>query len=527
MTDTKLSSWQFNLGEPVSLYWYSSPSRSGRGKNFMTVYLKTKSGSFVEYECPWGNLPFLSLGSIYIDGQITGQRDAKIEPGYFDVKHVFSKEISTAYNLIPKSLYPLLDCSRDAGKENCVNITLDSGNHLIFPCITIIRNVLCPSVLLSNQILTSGGLDELCFDNERDELGHFFANFSGEYKPVGLTKKMISRVIWIMSNHNTNTAWQQCYVSYASRQKLSVSFPFSEDERIQYWGVRHGNTTLVLYFKASNIKYPYEEIIYTHPYMMESDHTLDSVRTRFYPINKLRENDPIILSDENDLSPAGSGQAEVYSDCIDNISYTAVPRVTHNKERVPGGSIRRLPFEAERHGKFTTNPQRGNVNSRSVEVGSRSDDDLEIFDDYENVPVGLEHLYSALSHIRRDYRIVSVLDSVQIFSGNSTFEKVSETQPRSYIHLDLLSNIGSHMHVLEVSHIDTWSISTLVFWGGDPNDVAKLIESLIGSLVHNSGHWNKDWFSNYPEWGFRTIKHMDNRTAQRWADLILATIYCM
>jgi len=524
MKNLVLKPWPFPENEPVTLYWIESPWKGRDSSLLLSAIFKKEDGTFSKIVFPWGTLPFLSLGAEYRDGQFF---DRPADPGLssfsFKANEIISEECTMAYRCIDKEHYPLKECSKFAGYEQCIRLSLKSGRKMIFPCLMVIQKVLCPSVFLTNQILTSSGYAELTSFYEIDAGVENILNieFTSDYDLSILNTKMVSQFSWFLCSERAQDAWRQVYASFVAEDKLQTFFPFREDERIWCTGILYGDTMLVLDFSISMIHLPFQEIVYSHPARTISDQSLDTKKRKLIPVYP--DDDDTIPLDDRESSSQRSGGVNVTSMIANALAFDCNPKIALIKEKAPGGTTKKIFYNASDKSKFTTHPNLPGSTGRPVEVDATDESSDE--PDIENkigAPFGLEAFYRALRFIKRDPRVIETIEYLVTFIGNTAFERTPDNDPRTCVVSKIFLTDHSERYVIEASYAFDWSISTMIIRGVKEVSENDFINGILSHLVASGGHWRSDWQTDFPGLIFRTLKHHAKRPASRWAALIMA-----
>lgn len=308
-------------------------------------------------------------------------------------------------------------------------------------------------------------------------------------------------------------AWNRVFVSLTNTF-VETLFPLCNDEKITYFGLSSGKTTLVLHFKVDNPSYPYERITVNHPLLI-------------FNINKTGDHKHVHTNQDEDDSPiisisdrSSSGSPQVVSNAIQEvISFTHLPDVEKRRknlqEVVKAQVIHDLNLPAPQ---FTTQDSGEGPNARPIEIDTGSAIDVQ----HRIAPDGLELFYDAIDIIRSSAQLWEVDINNYPIPAHKAFSTVSRNQERTYSIAQIKTDDLKNIYVIEVSHSNSWNLSTLVLSCAD--DPEEIRDKLIGSLLQNSGHWNKEQLSKLKLLLCKTIKHFEFRSAMRFAELILSAV---
>jgi hypothetical protein len=120
MVGVSLKRWPFARDEEATLHWLRSPQREANYKQWqLTAVFKGQSGTIREMLLPWGTLPLLRLGQVFVDGQL--QSDF-IRGEVFSIRLPTATEqcIWTAGEVAPCKEYSLKGTANLS--ENCLMI---------------------------------------------------------------------------------------------------------------------------------------------------------------------------------------------------------------------------------------------------------------------------------------------------------------------------------------------------------------------------------------------------------------------
>jgi hypothetical protein len=505
--------WPFKKDEQATLYWLSSPVRIPKTGSMIHAYFES-NGEIRKVIVPWGTLPFLSLGSFYSNGlrDITKQTKPN---GHFTASDITSSSLIKAYDAIPRGLYPLSVCDTRAGFERCQVLKHRDGRTLVFPCISIIQELLCPSVFLANRILTSSGLDDLSDQEYVDIDGTFHIDLTIDYPQSLLTKFHIIHFCWIKGSKLLREAWNRVFVSLTNTF-VETLFPLCNDEKITYYGLSSGKTNLVLHFEVNNPSYPYKKITVNHPLL--SYGLNKSGNHKHVHVNQDDDDNSLII---NASDRASSGQPQKVSNPIQEvINFLDLPEVEKRSENlrevVKAQVLRDLNLPAPQ---YTTQDSGEGLPARPIEIDTNSTLAVQPL----LAPDGLEFFYEAIDILRSTSQFGEITVDNYPLPAQKVFASATSCQERTYSVARIKLNDIKSIYVIEVSHANSWSLSTLVFSGrGNPDEMR---DKIIACLLQNSGHWNKEQLSKLEHLKFRTIKHFESRSAMRFAELILLAVY--
>jgi hypothetical protein len=479
------------------------------------VHAYFKSGSEIrKTEYSWGALPLLRLGSTYSNGLSLPNKEQKLCGG-FVASDIIGSSIEKAYDVIPKNIYPLSMCNVRAGLEKCQVLHHRDGRKIVIPCLSIIQSFLCPSVFLANRILTSAGLDELSEGEWEDNDKGLYISFTYAYPYLSLNRSHIAYYSWLKSNPLALEAWKRVFVSLTNHF-VETLFPFNRHEYISCYGLSTGKTILALHVEANNSYFPYEKIYVYHPLLYNRKKDFGD-KERTIPDNPDDEN--AIILNSSDCAASGKAQ-QIESSFQPSVSFSRRPqikRISENDKHIIKSKLVRdsnLPLP-----QYTTQDSGTGPQARPVEVEPITETESTA----TPAPEGLELFYEALDVLRTSSSLTAVTVNNYPIPSSKIFASASGTQKRSYSMAKIDLTPTKQLFVLEASHAQSWSLSTLVVTG--TGDLEEIREKVFTCLLRNSGHWNMKQLHDIGNWRFRTIKHFENRSAFHFAELIITASY--
>jgi hypothetical protein len=217
MAKLTLRPWKYPKNKKMLLYWLCSPYRSADGKwTIRAIFVSAaeeeiglfEDGIPTTYdisEFPWGLLPNLRVGRIYVNGIL--QTDSIQETKRLYISNLQDGAICSAFQ-IPKQLYSFFD-NKMLGDEKIWRFKV--GNEIYYlPCLELIRAFFAPSKTLTNQLLKPTGLEDL-IDYAETVDGEIQLNLSSDIPKSIITDEMVTHLLWLTYNETAKISWQKVY----------------------------------------------------------------------------------------------------------------------------------------------------------------------------------------------------------------------------------------------------------------------------------------------------------------------------
>ena len=539
MPRLRLRPWPFGKDEKVRLYWLCSPYKTAAGTWLLrAVFINDDQSSLKVVEYPWGTLPALRIGRIYVDGLL---EENASEGGLerISIPNMQDGHLCKAFDL-PRKLYNFYQNSL-LGREKLWMFRVKQTVYYI-PCLELARAFLASSKTLANQLIKPHGLDSL-IEEENLQGDILSIHLSGIIPRTLVNDRTVAHLIWLYYEETARECWESIYreifaeaiqlspakpaLGLSTAIPLSIRPPVSGPCKLQFRGVFYNQFCLILEILKSNsyTNFPFSKVVYTHPSLKKQDSDTGTTRPR-RTVPK-EEHEPLELDATSRPARSESYQSLVDTDVtamgfshlpsfiretVDStVSESSIPATTNNTniyvrsgesivstiEPYYGGEVRPVEFVG-----FHLIPSE-NIN-------------------------GLEEFLTAVRHIISNYSQPGVRCSVVEIPGDRSFCHLPDGSRRNCAVVEIIQDGIMPSFILEVARPDSWLISTLLIQLHAARDTARSIEKEIADLLEDTvkrdGHWNVERLEQSPTFKAVRLKHIYEQSPWTWSQRILGRL---
>jgi hypothetical protein len=540
MPKVRLRPWRFGKGERVRLYWLCSPYRGADGNWVVRAYfLRENSPTPEVVEYPWGTLPLLRTGRLYVDGDLV-ENDPRFSPQKTFISDIQNGTFCRAYD-IPRRLYDFF-CIRELGDQRLWKFWSNRTLYYI-PCLELIRAFLTPSKTLANQLLRPNGLDFL-IDEEEINDGVLEMALSGDVPRGLVTNETAAHLSWLRHNEAARGCWESTYnsifaeaIASAPRHPtaaLSTGIlvelrpPVGKSCELSFTCVSSGRASLILEITAARglDALPFETICYTHP-SLKTGRVVEGVkRTRRVAT---KDNGEDLELDAQRRSARVDVDQPIADAPATSLGFRRTPKFERKAKRetlaYSGGS--------ERADAPSSNGNKTHIAKNDTTVST-----VEPFYGGEIQPVdfigvelagatnssGLKDFLKAVRHIIASHSQPRLRCGVVEIPGSRAFCRLADGSKRSCAVIEVTQEGVEPCYILEIARPDNWSVSTLfirVLTPGPELSVGGLIAELLEELVKRDGHWNAERLDSSSSLRVSRLKHVAEHSAWVWSRRIL------
>lgn len=534
----RLRPWPFGKAERVRLYWLCSPYKTADGTWLLrAVFVNDDQSSPRVVDYPWGTLPALRMGGIYVDGLLQ-KEDSESDLQRLYIPNLQNGSLCKAFDL-PKKLYSFYQNSL-LGRERLWMFRVGQTVFYI-PCLELARAFLAPSKTLANQLMKPHGIDSL-IEEERLQDDTLSIHLSGIIPRTLVNNRSVAHLIWLYYEETARESWESLYreifaeaIQLSPAQPasglstgipLSIKPPVSGPCELQFKGVLYNKFCLILeIFKTnSSTNFPFSTVVYTHPSLKKRDPGIGSEPSR--RIVPKKEHDPLEL--DADARPARneSYQSLVETD-ITAMGFSHLPSFIRETVDSTAGesSISATPditiYIKRGENIVSTNEPYYGGEVRPVEfIGFH-------LTPSENIN-GLEEFLTAIRHIVTNYSSPTVRCSVVEIPGNRSFCHLPDGSRRNCAVVEIIQDGITPSFILEVARPDQWLISTLLIKVHAARYTARSIEKEIADLLEDTvkrdGHWNVEKLEQSPTFTGIRLRHIYQQSSWTWSHRILGRL---
>lgn len=528
----KLGSWPFPEHTPAMLCWIKSPIQVGRDRQWQQkVLFVDKNNQYHEHILPWGMIPTLKLGEVYINGCVANVPPAGIEKR-------FKFDGNTTCRVVPTDslknfwLNKIGAYRKELLWERCVLI--ESGSiRMWIPCIEIVRTFFAINKQLAYLLLDPCGITRIC--TSVIEAGCARVKFNKEIPSTSLNRTVVARIAAILHQDHWLNSWRQVWNRSIKQFNDSAAFsqlyclpPHVKNSEWSARGVPLGNDFFVFEINKviSTDKLPFKSVIYTHPNLTYSSDEADqsgeqdgSNETKGPRGGKSSFGE--VGSDA--LPPSGTSNPLRGAVTVATIEFggdikvfkqfdSEKPHKTHNKSS--GSASEKQKSEPGESKPVSMNAEAGIGELRAAE--------FKPIEKLEQVPTGLKPFLGAVSSIPN--AIVGC-----------TIERVPDDSPLSSLgdgcrHFALVHIIGNRHdegYALEIDSSDGLSLSTITFKPSFDTDGLTSAKKLLVECLSKRGHWILEAIKEDITAGYKLAKHSSHKSTTSWGCRLRTKVYLL
>lgn len=502
MSAYRFLNWPFLEDEVVSIYWITSPiAVPSTGAKQCIVYFQRMPGEEPEpILAPWGMMPDLWIGRRFQNGMPVDVPEAAKETIDIQISRIKDPEIVRAATAIPTSLYSLFKKS-DLCAEYCVRFWYDRKQYVV-PCMELARAFYMENSLLSNQLLTEGGLENLIelssWQVKGKNLEFDFSRLCHEH----LSKHFASTVATLCGIAELRDGWKQTYTGYVRERKISTGIPSIPGLKLQCIGIEGNGATVLTEVELAPFSPPFDSIQYG-PDQLKNTGKGKNSKGKFHT-----EKDPETVEIGDPSSAGKNGPATSISGGHRGMRFSGPITVTRRQSKSSDeGGIRPMEGKAVTS-VFTPNDRTGKGTLPFLNIEPTTEEKIAWDPDFSD-------FCNALRYLTAFPTVSKVEVSYGILPGEKSFSYLHGKSHRKFAFAEVV--IASKTWVIiELCLKDGYSLSTLFIQHS--GNAKELANQMIGKLLTANGHWSQDCFE--PGLVCRTLDHHKGRTSRRWAELM-------
>ena len=500
-----LNPWPFEENAIMSVYWISSPHHNSLdGAKTCTVYFQNEMSAEREpLETQWGLSPELWIGRKFKNGLPIDDGFSNLDSFRINISQIGSPQIIEAA-AIPRALHPLFP-ERELYREYCVKFFIGKKPFII-PCIELIRAFYLKTSFLANQLISTGGLDDLIIRDSWQANGR---NLTFDFAPIQsmhINREFAETIAALYGVPELRLGWKKIYTQYASNQKFHIEIPAIPDLKLFCHGKKAGQTVLITHIESLSLPFPFDSI----KYGPERPSTAERSHKNSNSIIPTPERPDVIAIGPAEsyaqrgtvLRKPGSSSGFIFQN---NIEISRKKGENSNKK-----ATRQIKGEINQ-GPFSSNDQVGYGDLPSVNFDMS--DMAQSFDFAHDED--FSEFCKAIKYLSRVCAVTTVTFDELPDTGKSFSYMRNSIKRRKYACAEVIVN-NNHWLIFELCLSDGYSLSTLFIKSDKKKE--ELVKQLLYKLSSSNGHWTKECFS--PEITYRILDHYEGRSAQHWADLM-------
>lgn len=493
--NTVFYNWPFGEDEMVTLHWIASPTTHRDGSKRCNVYFRTETGNIMPVSTAWGALPMLRIGDIYSNGTLSKKylstKDISIATDRVD------KIVCKPAKEIPAYLHRLDDPS--IFFECCCSFQFDKCTYYI-PCMELARVFLASTSTLANQLLSSGGLEDLIDLSSWHTDGHE-ATFDFRSETPGISPALAKIFATIYGNPELKNCWEHTYTRYISPGLIMTELPKYAKIKLSYIENIYGNKRFVHAIELLDVWPLIKEVHYGPETLVDSGKSPEKkgVVNRHVP------------SDDSEIDLTGAlAKKTTFTTDVDsaNSAFLARIKATRKTAKNHNAPHPRVIEKEDAEESFSVGDISGAGKKPFVSMEMR-EVQVDTDPDFTSFCKAIELLGK--------YPDISIADIsfADLPSGKRVSRlNIPPRRLRKYASV-LLQKGGDAWLIIELCNKDGYSISTLFAKCTDNKE--ELANRIIGKLMSSNGSWSQEYF---PKHQFKTLDHHKYRTLERWAELM-------
>lgn len=494
--NTVFYNWPFREDEMVTLHWISSPTTHRDGSKRCNVYFRTEAGDIMPVSTAWGALPLLKIGDTYVNRKPHG-KSLPVNEISISTAYAQNIEHGKAGVLIPPYSYkieiPLLFDEQSCSFQF-------KGCTYYIPCMELARVFLASTSTLANQLLSSGGLEELIDLSSWQSDGHE-ATFDFRCETPGISRTLAQTFAAIYGNPELKNSWNLTHNQYVSRGLITTKLPKHAKIKLFYTEDNFGKKRFVYAVELLNIWPLIHEVYYGPETLVDSGKSSEKggVANRHVP------------SDDSELDLTGAlAKKTPFTTEVDsaNSAFLARIKATRKTSKKHTTSHTKVIEQEDAEESFSVGDISGAGKKPFVSMEMR-EVQIDTDPDFTSFCKAIEMLEKC-----PDVSITDILFA-DLPSGKRVSRlNISPRRIRKYACVTLQKRDVTWL-IIELCNKDGYSISTL--FAKCTGNKEELVNKIIDKLMNSNGSWGQEYF---PKHQFKTLDHYKYRSTERWAELM-------
>lgn len=527
MAALTLRSWPFPKDQEAELFWFGSPYMDYKGNWRIRVAFRTGSESVKIVSYPWGTLPYLRIGQIYINGSFDQIKPISGSSYKVSITGLNQGLITNGFKL-PKRL---IDFGKNPGLglQKIIQYQVNGLTYCI-PVIEFIRALFINSRNLAFHLLQPHGL-ELLIDKSDDDGKTLHFDMSSRVPLKLATESNARHLTWVYMDSRIRSMWDSVYQLMFSQaikesaQNPNIAFkkgiPLNIDlsaigpVELYVRGEQFIDYILVKEIIGfTGFKHPYDKIQFWHPSKTQHETTYGDKQVR---LRSGAKNADYILNADSDNAKEDINQ-DVLETSPTFMRFSNSPIVTTRRKNVRRSNTGNDIIPSGRGGKNT-----GTLEEVSTQDSIVGGDTPPIeFQTLETIAVteavGLESFFEMIQILKETYPVNVSMSVLRIPAGKRF--SICPNGARRTCAIVQIVNATSTTYILEVARPDDWSISTLILHPTQQSTIKNIehnIKLLLEGLSQKGGHWDQSVLNRCSDLTVEKVKHYQSDNIRDWA----------
>lgn len=492
----RFPNWPFSEDEEVTISWITSPWINDRGAKVCEVHFRTKEGDIKPVIVGWGYLPALWIGrkfsnrklikEEYSDHQVTVYTDNITDVTYGKASEILPGKAENQKDLLFSDEWW---CSFEY-----------RGYKYFAPCVEIARAFLARTTVLANNLLSSGGLEDM-IDLSTWEVKGKNVKFDFRKETPGISGKLAKIFAAIYGMSQLHLIWNLTYTDYVASGQIRTNLPPSVKVQLFYSAEKGTNNRFIHKINFSNMTTLFRNVLYGPPKIERS-----KKRTR-----KKQTIKKSVPSEKSELDASG----------------TLAKKTGLTLSETSLGESFLDQMKAKRRTIKETSPANATVMEQEDIGSSFSIGDVSGAGQKPFISIELDNtLFDADPDFTLFCRAIELLGKFEAITiGDLSFSELPQGKRISLLNMEPIrarkfacvsvQNGDDDWLIIELCNKDGYSISTL--FTKCVGNKEELVNSIIDKLLLCNGSWSR---KRFPKQEYKTLDHHESRTAERWAELM-------
>lgn len=508
----KLGSWPFPYNAPARLLWVKSPLQVGEYKQWQQkVLFGAENGQLHVHTLPWGTIPSLKLGEVYVNGSVSDLTPVGIVKDFTFGADVNCRVISTD-SLKNPWVAKVREYCKELVWERCACIESNSV-RLWIPCVEIARAFFAINKQMAYLLLEPGGLTKVCTSELKS--GRVKIDFNRSVPLASLNQVLVTRIATVLYHSHWWDSWQQVWNRSIKHigdsnaySQLFCCPPIIKHTSWTVRGIQYGNDFFVFEVKEfrTSSKLPFTEVSYTHPNLTisvndgnqsEDKNNADGGNEHNGNKNKVGEIGTDIASPSNHSNPLrGSVTASsiTFGNNVKVSKRFAGERPAKDKSNSPEPQAEKCDSESNSCIPVSMNGEAGIGEFRAAEFRP-----IEML---ESIPPGLKPFLGAVAKITRS----TVGCTIEQLPDDSPLSKLGNGH-RHFALAHIINDSKDEGYALEIDSSDGQRLSTIIFKPTSGTEGLKSAKKLLVNCLSKQGHWTLEAIKGNITVGYKLAKH--------------------
>lgn len=495
----KLGSWPYPADMPAHLCWLKSPMQVGKEKHWQQkVLFQGQNGEYHEQVLPWGMVPSLKLGEVYLGGEVSAMPPVGVVKDFRLGDDVACRVTSSDF-LRNAWLDRVREYRRELLWEHCVCIE-GGQTRLWVPCVEIARAFFAVNKQMAYLLLDPLGLSKICSSQlEQDEVQ---VHFNRDVPVTILNQVLVTRIAMIRHHAPWHDSWRQVWSRSIKNPGEAAVFsqlycrpPIVSGSVWSVRGIPSGDGFFVLEIRGirTSVKLPFDEVTYTHPLLTYPTYGGEASEPEGRDGKGRRPRGD--QNEDGEIDASGKPPRRVGSPRRGPVAVSPIKFGTCVKVFKRRRQGRPTPYVTESFGDAGIGSGSGSQEPIPVSmadeagVGEIQAAEFKPVEMLMDVPPGLKLFIAAVKSMGR----VKVGCAIKPVPDESSLAKLLGGQRHfALVHIRVLGRRPLEGYLLEIDSSDGRRVSTLVFQPQNDFRGLDAARRLLVECLANGGHWTLD-----------------------------------